>query len=68
VRIWVDGVELTCDERRLLAWRDGFRELGTTADKPGRALELFTEFWMEHHFTAGVTEFSGEMIHWEFKA
>jgi len=51
---------LSTKEMNLLAWRDGFRPEGSTADNPKGAWQLMKEFWMETH----TLPFIGDHIYW----
>jgi predicted transcriptional regulator len=54
-RVYLAGNILTVDERDLLAWHDGFRDIGK--DTP---FEQMMEFWR------GRLPFSGQVIHWDY--
>jgi hypothetical protein len=51
-------VRLVIDEANDLAWRDGFRPVGSTVDDPGDALGLMMRFW------EGRLPFEGTVNHW----
>lgn len=57
--VFIEGHELSMDEKNALAWWDGFRSRGQ-----GKAFEEFTEFWKATHGTAAPLEFEGHVIHW----
>jgi hypothetical protein len=44
-RVELAGVRLSADEAAALAWRDGFRPLGSTADAPGHSFRLMAAYW-----------------------
>jgi hypothetical protein len=52
-RVFIDGEELTQDEKLALAWRDGFRNFGEKM--------AFAEMMM---FWTGRLPFEGHLIHW----
>lgn len=56
VKVTVDGVELSMDEKNLLAFRDGFRSPGYT-----HQFYEMVEFWN------GRMPFKGKIIHWIYK-
>ena len=53
-QVFVDGVELSLDEKNALAFCDGFRSFGVT-----RAFEEMMAFWN------GRLPFEGDIIHWK---
>ena len=60
-RIEIEGTKLSRDERDALAWRDGFRPEGSTAEKPGRAFDLMAEFWRD-----SALPLEGSINYWEY--
>lgn len=56
-RIWVDSIELMLDEKRQLAYCDGFR------DPDGLHFDAMLAFWANNH---GDAPFHGQIIHWEW--
>jgi hypothetical protein len=56
-QISIAGVDLSADEMRAFAWRDGFRQ----TDDP---LARMSEFWQKTHGLAPGDVFSGNVIHW----
>jgi len=61
--IRIEGVDLSPEERNLLAWRDGFRDHGIDG-----AFVSMMQFWMTTHGNNNRTElfrFSGHIIHWD---
>lgn len=63
--IIIGGLTLTAEERTLLAWRDGFRPEGSTADQPGEAWQLMKEFWKKEHCIDAQTHFFGVILYWK---
>lgn len=63
VAVELARVQLTLEEKNLLAWRDGFRTFGAR-----RAFDEMVEFWLETHrtVTTKAFDFEGQMIHWDF--
>ncbi|MEP7375559.1 MAG: hypothetical protein ABI675_19600 [Chitinophagaceae bacterium] len=52
---------LSLKNKNELAWRDGFRPEGSTADQPGNAFELMFRWWkLTHDFP-----FIGDIIYWD---
>lgn len=58
-RIFIDGVELDSKERKILAWRDGFRP---SSYANMASVESMAEFWR------GRTPFHGQIVHWDYAA
>lgn len=59
--VFIEGQELTVDEKNALAWRDGFRGRGKRD-----AFAEFCDFWKATHGTAaGPLDFRGHVIHWK---
>jgi hypothetical protein len=54
--VTVDGVQLSMDEKNLLAFRDGFRTPGYTH-----------QFYEMADFWSGRMPFKGKIIHWLYK-
>lgn len=54
-RVFVDSVELSDDEKRALAWRDGFR-----------SYDEFSAFAEMMVFWEGRLPFEGHIIHWRY--
>lgn len=67
IEICIAGVQLTTDEARAFAWRDGFRPPGSSEYDPKDALGEMMEFWIHEH---GVDSkpFIGDLIFWNPKA
>lgn len=59
VRVFVNDIELTDDEKNALAWRDGFRTMG-----PSYAFQEMCDYWLKLHPTPGPLAFEGDLIHW----
>ena len=53
LQIRIDGVQLSWDEKNLLAWRDGFRD-----EDGDPSLDSMMDFW------SGQLPFVGHLIHW----
>jgi hypothetical protein len=51
---------LTLDEKNFLAWQDGFRPDGATAENPFGAFDLMLRWWRQTH----ELPFKGEIIYW----
>lgn len=62
--IWIDGVELSKDEREQLALRDGFRP--SPVKEGGKVLGQFTAWFNMLIFWDGRLPFKGHVIHWRF--
>lgn len=62
-------IVLDRDEKDLLAWRDGFRPVGSTLDRPGAAFDLMAAFWEKGRTNAKTDPlpFFGVMHHWNPK-
>jgi hypothetical protein len=56
--IAIDGEVLSRGEAESLAWRDGFRPEGSTAENPAGALGEMKAFWI------GRLPFHGHIVHW----
>ena len=67
--IFVDGVSLSLDEANLLAWRNGFRPVGSSEGRPGPAFELFFRYWrtLKQNGKKRALPFSGDIIHWDYR-
>ncbi len=69
LRVWIEGIELTPQEKDAFAWRDGFRSRGSEASPDGN-FEDFTSFWEEQHgrkvhaYIPPLVAFEGQVIHW----
>lgn len=59
--IELNGVKLTRDERDALAWRDGFRPVGSSEQQPGDAFGLMSGFWRE-----SILPLQASIYHWEY--
>jgi hypothetical protein len=54
---------LTHREKDQLAWKDGFRPVGSSLEKPDGSFELMFRFWNQTH----SLPFIGDIIHWDPK-
>lgn len=51
---------LTREERDHVAWKDGFRPIGSTAQNPAGAFEKMLQYWKENK----TIPWAGDVIHW----
>ncbi len=62
--ITICGEQLSLDEARAFAWRDGFRPRGTSLAQPGDALDHMQTFWIIRNGLIAERPWRGVVIHW----
>lgn len=63
--VWIGVQKLDAIERDLLAWRNGFRPVGSTEANPVDCFESMKAFWSGTH-SAQIVPFEGFITHWDF--
>src|SRR5579872_1238894 len=69
-RMSIEGEQLTLDECNELAWRDGFRTVGSD-HFTDQSFDMMMRFWMLTHGNPrrkGLFRFTGHIIHWDPRA
>ncbi len=64
-QVTINGEDLDQSERDVLAWQDGFR--GADPRNTKGCFEIMIGFWRKEHGKGRKLDFTGDMIHWEFK-